>query len=271
MVTGKADAEGQRAEERAAHRRGGHGRHAGRIPTRASRRRIRCRGCGPASSGRASAASTTRTATATSSAPARRWRRTRSSGGRPEPMGDFRRMRPLRVLNAGQMREADRRTIDDIGIPSIVLMENAGRQVVAAIETLFRRPAGARGGHRVRQGQQRRRRLRRGPHAAAARASTCRCSWSADVTECGATRASTSTSSAASACRSSKWPTSAPGSCTAPSIEQHDLIIDAMFGTGPAAAAHRVLRDRGGRPQRVGHPRSSPSTCHRACRPTRAT
>jgi len=42
----------------------------------------------------------------------------------------------MRILNAAQMREADRRTIDDIGIPSIVLMENAGRQVVAAMEAM---------------------------------------------------------------------------------------------------------------------------------------
>src|SRR3979490_844829 len=32
--------------------------------------------------------------------------------------------------------EADRRTIEDVGIPSLVLMENAGRQVVAAIEAM---------------------------------------------------------------------------------------------------------------------------------------
>jgi ADP-dependent NAD(P)H-hydrate dehydratase / NAD(P)H-hydrate epimerase len=43
----------------------------------------------------------------------------------------------MRILNSQQMREADRRTIDDIGIPSIVLMENAGRQAVAAMEAAF--------------------------------------------------------------------------------------------------------------------------------------
>ncbi|HZP47962.1 MAG TPA: NAD(P)H-hydrate dehydratase [Vicinamibacterales bacterium] len=43
----------------------------------------------------------------------------------------------MRVLNARQMREADRRTIDDIGIPSLVLMENAGRQAVAAMEAMY--------------------------------------------------------------------------------------------------------------------------------------
>ena len=40
----------------------------------------------------------------------------------------------MRILNAAQMREADRCTTEDIGIASLVLMENAGRQVVAAIE-----------------------------------------------------------------------------------------------------------------------------------------
>jgi hydroxyethylthiazole kinase-like uncharacterized protein yjeF len=43
----------------------------------------------------------------------------------------------MRVLNAAQMRDADRQTIDEIGIPSMVLMENAGRQVVAALEATY--------------------------------------------------------------------------------------------------------------------------------------
>jgi NAD(P)H-hydrate epimerase len=41
------------------------------------------------------------------------------------------------VLNTAQMRDADRRTIEDIGIPSLVLMENAGRQAVAAMEAIY--------------------------------------------------------------------------------------------------------------------------------------
>ena len=43
----------------------------------------------------------------------------------------------MRVLNAKQMRAVDGQTIDDIGVPSLVLMENAGRQVVAALESLI--------------------------------------------------------------------------------------------------------------------------------------
>jgi len=43
----------------------------------------------------------------------------------------------MRVLNASQMRDADRRAIDEIGLPSLVLMENAGRQTVAAMEAMY--------------------------------------------------------------------------------------------------------------------------------------
>ncbi|HTK29460.1 MAG TPA: NAD(P)H-hydrate dehydratase [Vicinamibacterales bacterium] len=43
----------------------------------------------------------------------------------------------MRILTAAQMREADRRTIEEIGIASVVLMENAGRQTVAAMEAMY--------------------------------------------------------------------------------------------------------------------------------------
>lgn len=52
----------------------------------------------------------------------------------------------MRVLNTQQMREADRQTINEIGIPSIVLMENAGRQTVAAMEAAFEGIAASRVG-----------------------------------------------------------------------------------------------------------------------------
>lgn len=43
----------------------------------------------------------------------------------------------MRVLNAAQMRDADRRTIEEIGIPSVILMEHAGREVVSVMEAAF--------------------------------------------------------------------------------------------------------------------------------------
>jgi ADP-dependent NAD(P)H-hydrate dehydratase / NAD(P)H-hydrate epimerase len=43
----------------------------------------------------------------------------------------------MRILNSSQMREADRQAIHEIGIPSLVLMENAGRQVVAAMQATY--------------------------------------------------------------------------------------------------------------------------------------
>jgi hydroxyethylthiazole kinase-like uncharacterized protein yjeF len=41
------------------------------------------------------------------------------------------------VLTADEMREADRRTIEEIGLPGVVLMENAGRAVSEAIQQRF--------------------------------------------------------------------------------------------------------------------------------------
>jgi len=41
------------------------------------------------------------------------------------------------VLDAAQMREADRRTIESIGLPGVVLMENAGAAVARVIDERF--------------------------------------------------------------------------------------------------------------------------------------
>ena len=43
----------------------------------------------------------------------------------------------MKVLTAAQMQEIDRQTIDEIGIPGIVLMENAGRRVAEEIVQRF--------------------------------------------------------------------------------------------------------------------------------------
>ena len=45
----------------------------------------------------------------------------------------------MKVLTAEQMQAVDRRTIDEIGLPGAVLMENAGRGVVEAILDRFSR------------------------------------------------------------------------------------------------------------------------------------
>ena len=44
----------------------------------------------------------------------------------------------MKVLNAAQMREADRRAIEEIGIPVEALMENAGRAVADAADAELR-------------------------------------------------------------------------------------------------------------------------------------
>ena len=50
----------------------------------------------------------------------------------------------MRVLTPAQMRDAERRTIDEFGVPSLHLMERAGEEVVAAIEAhVTSRPAAA--------------------------------------------------------------------------------------------------------------------------------
>lgn len=51
----------------------------------------------------------------------------------------------MKTVSISQMRELDRRAIEDYGIPSIVLMENAGRESARIIEDLYKNAINKRG------------------------------------------------------------------------------------------------------------------------------
>ena len=43
----------------------------------------------------------------------------------------------MKVVTSEQMREIDRRAIEDLGIPSIILMENAGIKTLVAMKGVY--------------------------------------------------------------------------------------------------------------------------------------
>ena len=89
----------------------------------------------------------------------------------------------MRILNAARCAKPIAARSKRSAFPSLVLMENAGRQVVAAHRGDVRRPRRPAGRGALRPRQQRRRRLRRRAHAAAARRRRRRSSSSAQVAE----------------------------------------------------------------------------------------
>ena len=48
----------------------------------------------------------------------------------------------MQLTSAAQMRELDRQTIEEIGLPGMVLMENAGRATVDLMQRVFGPVAG---------------------------------------------------------------------------------------------------------------------------------
>jgi ADP-dependent NAD(P)H-hydrate dehydratase / NAD(P)H-hydrate epimerase len=140
----------------------------------------------------------------------------------------------MRILTARQMREADRRTIEDIGIPSPVLMENAGRQVVSAMERAFgdlprRRVAilcgrGNNGGDGFVVGRLLRQRGVDVSVFLVGRASDVRGDARTNLENLERTGQPVAEVSSQQA-----WDLLAPG------VGRHDLVVDALFGTGLAA------------------------------------
>ena len=180
------------------------------------------------------------------------------------------RLDAMRVLNSAQMREADRRTIEEIGIPSLVLMENAGRQVVAAIEAmhgdLLERQVAVLCGRGNNGGDGfvvARTLLQRGVDVSVfliGRVADVRGDARINLEILG--RLGLTVVEIAD---SQAWELhfSEVSDCT--------LIVDAIFGTGLNAPLSRPDRDRRRRRQRVGHSGRVDRSAVRACRPTRTS
>ena len=179
--------------------------------------------------------------------------------------------RLMRILNAAQMREADRFTIEEIGIPSLVLMENAGRQVVAAMEAAYETQLEGRVAVLCGPRQQRRRRLRRGANAAAARHRYRRCSSSARWRTCAATPGPNLDILGRLGVTVVEINDEQSWELHFSEISQCTLIVDAIFGTGLKDGARRDARNRRRRRQRLGHSDRRRSTCRAGCRPIRRT
>ena len=166
----------------------------------------------------------------------------------------------LGVFTAEEMRRLDRRAIAELGIPGATLMENAGRgaaeAIVAALPALGAPRRGARVVDRVRQGRQRRRRLRRRALAQApgrravrpARAPPDRGRRRRRGSSCEALRPA-----GIRPLRHSRTTGRSP-----PCSARAHVVVDALLGTGLAGRARRRgrARDRADQRQRPARRRA---------------
>ena len=184
----------------------------------------------------------------------------------------------MKILNAEQMRNIDRRATERFGIPSIVLMENAAhrgrRRDLRALPRLRSR------GDLLRHRRERRRRVRR---RAASRESRRRAGGRDRRRPQRRSTATPLTNLAI--CERLGIPIyddhrrrrrRRRRSCTPPDA---DVVVDAIFGTGLNRAPDGHLRGGDPRHRRAARCRSSPSICRaartrrrasrssRACRP----
>ena len=174
----------------------------------------------------------------------------------------------MRVLNGAQMREADRRTINDIGVPSLVLMENAGHQVVAAMESAFDDLASRRVAVLCGRGNN------GGDGFVIARTLSQQglevgvflLGRAADVE--GKRPDPTSTSWGSWDCPSSSSTTARRGELHGPEVVRFDLLVDAVLGTGLSKPLAGLFTDRCLLISTSRRFRSSPSMCRPVCRRT---
>ena len=148
----------------------------------------------------------------------------------------------MKVLTSSQMKEIDRKTIQDIGLPGPVLMENAGRQVVRALTEVFPHPSRERivivagKGNNGGDGFVAARHLR----AAGASPMLLVLSRIEDLQGDAALNASIARSCGldiAEVLTSDEWKKQRPG------LIQATVIIDAIFGTGLAKPAEGLFAE----------------------------
>ena len=116
--------------------------------------------------------------------------------------------------------------------PSIVLMENAGRQVVAAMEAMFPDLSLAEDRRARGPGQQRRRRVRRRADAGAAGRRRRRLPRGVDRRSEGRRADQSRRARAPGAHGHRDRRRDRSGSCSSPTCATADLLVDALFGTG---------------------------------------
>jgi NAD(P)H-hydrate epimerase len=145
------------------------------------------------------------------------------------------------VLTAAEMREADRRTIEEVGVPGLVLMENAGAAVAAACGS---GSAGASRRGAVRKGNNGGDGFVAARHLLDLAPGVYLLARRQDVK---GRRGRAPRSCSRQAASSRKCRTSRPGEAVQARALDCDLLVDAILGTGlreaPSGLPKRVIAD----------------------------
>ena len=174
-----------------------------------------------------------------------------------------------RPLSRDEVRAIDRRAAEELGLPTLVLMENAGRVAAALVRERRGSQPPARVRDPVRAGQQRRRRRGRGPPPGRLGLRASRVLWLADPARLAPDAAVQSHDPSPVRHR----PADPAGAFAADALgawlADAAAVVDGLLGTGLT----RPVEGPWPRRSRRSTPRTAPcwrSTCPRASTPTRA-